>query len=85
VGQSATTREQQENNMRVLYTTWQLFHLETILESGRFMMRVEKGAMSYLLLARRICKKDKTDGTIKQNLNIFLIFFYKFKALNTLC
>ncbi len=65
MGQSAT-RGQQENNIRVLYTTWQLFHLETILESGRFMMRAEKGAMSYLFLARRRCKKDKTDGTIKQ-------------------
>jgi hypothetical protein len=29
-------------------------------------MRVEEGAMSYLFLARRRCKKDKTDGTIKQ-------------------
>ncbi len=41
MGQCAT-RGQQENNILVLYTTWQLFHLETILERGRFLMRVER-------------------------------------------
>ncbi len=61
-----------------MYTTWQLFHLETILESGRFMMKVEKGAMSYLFSARG-CTKDQTDGTIKQNLNIFTNLFTNLK------